>query len=147
MRVNIFIGAAIMACLSSCGGKLSDQERQALQEEMANREIRQIRDEEIVNEALDIARSIRASSSDSLLQALGGERAIYYSRPADEKLAELWDAYEEATDEGIEPGDNIQRDYPDWLIYTFVENADSGQYNLTSIRIPKKSVVLSLQPE
>ncbi|MCA6078446.1 hypothetical protein [Fulvivirga sedimenti] len=136
-----------MASLFSCGGNLSDQERKALQEEMANREIRQIRDEEIVNEALDMARSIRESDSDSLLTALGAEKSVYYARPENEKLAELWDAYEEAIGNGIQPEDNIQRDYPDWLIYTFIDEGDSGKYFMTSIRIAKKSVVLSLQPK
>ncbi len=134
-----------MALIASCGGKLSEEERKALREEMENREIRQIRDEDIVNKALEMARSMRYAEDDSVLQEIGGIKTVYNSPPEDGKLGKLWEAYEDAFARGLDPGDNIQRDYPDWLIYTYIVEGDSGIFQMEALRIPRKSLVLSLE--
>ncbi len=142
-KLTIF---SVLLVLLSCGGKLSERERKALQEEMNRREIRQIRDEEIVNQSLLIGRQLRADTTGNDLNRIGAEKQSYSQRPQNDELAALWEAYEEAWMNGEDPGDNIQRDYPDWLLYTYPVTRDSIR-TMEVIRIPKKSVILSLQPE
>jgi hypothetical protein len=136
----------IVAAMLSCGGKLSDNERKALQEEMNRREIRQIRDEEIVNQSLILGEELRNDTTGEQMIRLGAERQTYSQRPSEPELAALWEAYEAAWENDEDPGENIQRDYPDWLLYTYSSKRDSS-WTMEVIRIPRKSVILNLQSE
>ena len=136
----------IVAAMLSCGGKLSDNERKALQDEMNRREIRQIRDEEIVNQSLILGEELRNDTTGEQMIRLGAERQTYSQRPSEPELAALWEAYEAAWENDADPGENIQRDYPDWLLYTYSSKRDSA-WTMEVIRIPRKSVILNLQSE
>jgi len=132
--------------VASCGGKLSEKERQALREEMNQREIRQVRDDEIVNHALELGRELRNDSTGSTITQMGAKYHRFTDQPDDDRLAELWDAYAAAWESGEDAGENVQRDYPDWVIYTYAEINDMDTA-LIVIRIPKKSIILSLESE
>ncbi len=136
MKKVIFIFLAILAV--SCTGKLSDEDRKALKEEMEDREVRQIRDDEIVNKALEMGREFRKSDAANA----GISRITYISRPNEELRGQLWDAYEEAAKAGQPLEDNIQRDYPDNLLYTYIE--EDSVFSMVVITIPKSTVVGSL---
>ncbi len=127
---------------TACGGKLSDEDRKALREEMENREIKQVRDDEILLKAYEMASEMR--TDDSLIIATGSTRDIYDSEPDDPKLKELWEAYQAAFENEILPEDNIQRDYPENLIYTYPMILSDSVFQMHVITIPRKSVILSL---
>lgn len=141
--IGLFLLAAI---IQACGGKLSEEDRKALHDEMEQREPRQIRDDEIVSHALVLGRSIRSAENDSLASTLGITREVYRERPdSDNLIAGLWDAYASSWENGGDPGENIQRNYPGELIYTFSGNEGDSTNILEVYRIPRKSVILSLQ--
>jgi hypothetical protein len=127
---------------TACGGKLSDDERKAFREEMENREIKQIRDDEILLKAYEMASEMR--TNDSLIEATGSTRDIYDAVPDDPKLKELWEAYQAAFENEILPEDNIQRDYPENLIYTYPMILSDSVFQMHVITIPRKSVINSL---
>ncbi|MEJ2003614.1 MAG: hypothetical protein P8X57_01320 [Cyclobacteriaceae bacterium] len=137
---------AVLLLSFACGGKLSEKERAALREEMNQREIRQVRDEDIVNHALEIGRSLREDTTAGRLETIGAKKEIFTARPGQEQLANIWDAYETTWEEGEDPGENIQRDYPDWLLYTYSKYSD-GRWSMVLIRIPRKGVILSLESQ
>ena len=136
MKKVIVILFTILAV--SCTGKLSDEDRKALKEEMEDREVRQIRDDEIVNRALEMGREFRKADNPNAKISM----ITYTTRPNEELRGQLWDAYEEAEKAGQTLEDNIQRDYPDNLLYTYVEN--DSVFSMVVITIPKSAVVGSL---
>jgi hypothetical protein len=105
---------------------------------MEDRQVRQIRDDEIVNKALEMGRDFRKSDAPNA----GISRITYTARPNEELRGQLWDAYEEAEKTGQALEDNIQRDYPDNLLYTYIEN--DSVFTMVVITIPKSTVVGSL---
>jgi hypothetical protein len=125
-----------------CSGKLSEEDRRALREEMENREIRQIRDDEILVKAYEMASEMR--TDDSLRHATGSTKKVYDSSPVDSRLKELWDAYQAALDNELVPEDNIQRDYPENLIYTYPVIISDSVFQMHVITIPRAAVVKSL---
>ena len=137
----------LLVVLASCGGTLSEKERKALHEEMKLREVAQIRDEDIVTQALSLGRQARKKGPEVLADSLDFRYEIFDSVPEDQKLAELWEAYADAFDKNIDPGDNIQRDYPDYLIYTYPVFEKDSTFEMVVLRMPKKSVVLTLISE
>lgn len=136
MRIVAYILA--FASFWSCTGKLSNEDRRALKEEMENRELRQIRDDDIVSRAMDIGRQYR----DSTLLPEGIIREEFVGRPDNALKGELWDAYEAASESGIALEENIQRDYPDNLIYSYA--LTDSVLTLVVITVPKSIVIKSL---
>ena len=132
----------LLIFLAGCSGKLSDEDRKALREEMENREIRQIWDDDILVKAYEMAGEMR--TSDSLLEATGSSKTVFESAPVDPMLRELWEAYQTAIENEILPEDNIQRDYPENLIYTYPVILSHTVFEMHVITIPRASVIKSL---
>jgi hypothetical protein len=151
----------IMFC-SSCGGKLSEDQRKRLHEGMATQDIKRITDAELQESALSYGKSVirgieivdislkKKSKIDSLAQLY--HVRIYSLVPSDQMLLEiekqLVDAYVAGGGSG-RVDDNLQKIGTDSLLYTrpiFSENPDGTLVfsHAIGVMMSKKVVVLSM---
>jgi hypothetical protein len=142
----ILIILAITIC--SCGGQLSDEQRKAMQEEQQRREIKKVTDQQIMQAALETGRNIRealsaSGSMDSLEQAYDARIRFFTDTSGQDPIeSELWSAYQASLEQGETPEDNVQRDYPDYLYYTYWQSSDSLP-GMISVRMSRKEIILN----
>ncbi len=139
---NILILLLALTMLASCEGKLSEDQRKALREEMNDREIKKISQEDIYKKALDegraVLKSINASNVDSVETVCN---CIISNLQNKEGLSEvelkLYEAYE------FNPNgtDNIQKEGDQFLIYTKPEIKNDSLSALWLIKFPKSEIV------
>ena len=163
LRNSGLVRYALCACLlTSCGGKLSDDQRQRLHDGMATQDIKKIPEAELQLAGLALAQSILAdmektdsflsqtSRIDSIAKARGVD--IYSIMPNDSTLRKIEKQLVEAYVTGADVGqatENMQRAGEDSLLYTkpvFKNRPDGSQAfsHAIGIRMSKKTVVLSM---
>lgn len=139
----------ISAALMSCQGKLTKEQRQAMQEAREQREIKRLTDQEIVQAAYEAGRSIRkvleaGASADSLLNEYDAQLREYHAADQPGGVeAELWEAYQSGMEAGEEIGENVQRDYPDFLYYTYPLIQGDTLSGMISIRLSRKQIIVN----
>jgi hypothetical protein len=153
----------LIACLllSSCGGKLSDDQRKRLHDGMSTQDIRKISESDLQEAAYALAESIvgdiektdrflKSPKIDSIARAR--VVSFYSIIPDDSTLREiekkLVDAYLSGADAG-QASDNLQRVGDDSLLFTrpvFKNRPDGSQEfsHAIGIRMSKKTIVLSM---
>lgn len=120
----------VLVLLFSCGGNLSDQQREAIQESMRDGRIQRVTSAQITTAALENGRTIIKQLGDDLY--LGNTKRIdslasyhrvkiYAMRnetvKSGTKAAEIWEAYSNAPDAtGLQ--DNVQKIGTDSVLYT-----------------------------
>jgi hypothetical protein len=152
------------ACLvlTSCGGKLSDDQRKRLHEGMSTQDIKKISEADLQEAAMTDAHSVildvenkdkflkEPGKIDSIARARGVK--IYSIVPNDSTLREiekrLIEAYITGADVG-QVGDNLQRIGEDSLLFTrpFLKNRPDGSQEFShaiGIKMSKKTIVLSM---
>ena len=151
----------ILLLCASCGGKLTDEQRQRLHEGMATQDIKRVSDADLQQAAMTYAKSVltEIEGVDKNLK-LGAETdslahlrnvRIYSISPEDtlnpieRKLVE---AYVSAA-RPDQAGDNLQKTEGDSLLFTrpvFIEHAGGGSQfsHAIGIKMSKKTVVLSM---
>jgi len=132
----------------SCGESLSDKQRKALKDEMNNREVKKIKEEEIVAETFAVGRSLYKNhllENDSLkrvykadIYLLQKEESI--DNPIDKKLFE---AYNYTLTQGGQASDNVQRD-ESIMVYTKPHIENDMYVGVYVIRIPRKQLILKM---
>jgi hypothetical protein len=162
MRKLLFISVVMLA---GCGGKLSDEQRKKMKDEMNKHKIVQISDSEIVSSALDQGRRIfsileKLEGDSSRVDSLASANHIKISwvTPGSSKAAVLEQQLIDAYVSGLVTGslqDNIQKihnaDNPgayDSLVYSkpVVTPMPDGVENLEgvwNIYLSKKQVILA----
>ncbi len=153
MRIIIcFCAVVIMPAvllLPSCQGKLSQEERQAMREAQEDRAIRRVTDQEIMQAALEAGRMIRneyesGSGKDSLARAYGATIQYHTDSLQMEDLErEVWQAYQAGLESGADLGENVQRDYPDYLYYSYPDTENDSLRGMVSIRISRKALIVN----
>ena len=151
----------ILLLCASCGGKLTDEQRQRLHEGMATQDIKRVSDADLQQAAMTYAKSVLteiegvdmnlklSTETDSLAQlrnvriySISPENTLV---PIERKLVE---AYASAT--GIDhAGDNLQKTEGDSLLFThpvFIEHTGGASTfsHAIAIKMSKKTVVLSM---
>ncbi len=154
----------LFACLllTSCGGKLSDDQRKRLHEGMSTQDIKKISEADLQEAALTYAQSVVTEvekidkflklkpAIDSIASARGVR--IYSIIPDDSTLREieknLVEAYVTGADVG-QTSDNLQRIGEDSLLFTrpvFKDRPDGSLEfsHAIGIKMSKKTIVLSM---
>lgn len=134
--------------LTGCGGSLSDEQREAFREEMDNREIRKVSEEQIFDKAFELGKGYVRQLEKNKSSAVARKNAIRV-RFADstasglpEKYKGIWEAYFHAP-AGTALEDNVQQ-YNDTLIYSSAVVKNGELKGVWLIDIPKKNIVLAL---
>jgi hypothetical protein len=153
MKRNIrFSGVFMMAMglvMLSCDGKLSREQRQEMREARKDRAIKRLTDQEIMQGALEAGRMIRqefesGNASDSLARLYGATILTYTDSAGMEPLVlQLWQAYQEGWKSGREVGENVQRDYPDYLYYTYETHINDSVNAMVTIRMKRKEIIVN----
>lgn len=153
----------LLLVIFACNGRLTDEQKKKMRDNMKAHEIVKISDAEITEAAFQygrtISKKIKAQHSQNLSQQLTNELQeqyhvkIYPLTPGDSLLKEieqqLIEAYTTAAAD-FEPPDNIQKIGKDSLLYTLpiMETQPDGsahfQYAL-GILMHKKDVILSIK--
>lgn len=146
--------------LASCQGKLTDEQKKELKDEMKASEILKISEAEIIEAAFNYGRNLSdkikkvADLKDPAVAVLETDYhvVIYQLEPGDSLLRtieqQLIEAYTSA--QGIELTDNVQKIGGDTLLYTYpvmvtrLDGSEQFMYAL-GIRMAKKDVILSMQ--
>ena len=151
MRLNYLILFILTVLAASCGGGLSNEQRAQLKEEMKEREIVKISEDEIMVTALELGRTtypqlLAHSESDSNFQETDFTYSIITNTTniENELFAEIFEAYNFAAQNGVIMDDNIQRD-GDFLIYTIPYIKEDLYEGVLFIRFEKKKIIQSLQ--
>lgn len=117
--------------------------------ERERREIKKITDQEIVQAALESGREIRVElekdvSIDSL-EKIHHVTINFYKDSLEQSPLErqVWEAYQSAWNSGESMNDNIQRDYPDYLFYTYPLLENDSLQGMVSIRLSRKEIILN----
>ncbi|MTI22484.1 hypothetical protein E1176_15740 [Fulvivirga sp. RKSG066] len=147
MKSNVYMLLCLLL-LASCGGSISDEQRKSLQQEMKDREIKKVQEEDIVAKTFELGKEIHRqylSGNDSLQKTLKTDLYIIEKGDSVEKKKdwEIFEAYEYSLTNGAPLSDNVQRDGEE-MIYTYplvIEDEFAGIY---VIRIPRKQLVLNL---
>lgn len=132
---------------SACGGSLSEEQRKAFKNEMKDRKIKRVSDDDIYEKALEWGRlyvqNLNVSNMDSVAQA--NEVSIQYANQETADLSEverkIFEAYSYAT--SAEISDNVQKQGTDILYANPVMDSTAFQ-GVWFISIPKKKIVLDL---
>ena len=145
----------VLMILTSCGGKLTDEQRKKLKEGMENQKIRKISEARITDAAFVMGRSIvrqLGEVSGASLEKIAAVK-IRQLRDDDKTLSgiekQITEAYAAGASSG-EVGDNVQRLGQDSLLYTkpvLTERPDgSHEFNYAiGIRMSRKQVVSSIK--
>lgn len=135
---------------TGCGGGLSERQRNSIKEEMGNREIKKVRENEIMTSALEKGREaykklINSSNPDSLAGTMNLKQyTITENSNIDNELEfKIYEAYDYSAKNGVMLSDNIQRDGEE-LIYTVPYIEDELFKGVFVIRMKRKEVVLGL---
>jgi hypothetical protein len=148
-----------LAILCSCGGKLSDEQRKAIREDMEKGEIKRITDAELTEAAYQFGRTIidelgENKNNEAAIQLIGDKFGVKIStlQSGDSALMEIEKMIIEAYASGNSPelSDNIQKLGTDSLLYTkpVMKTMPDGSMQFEKaigIHIPKKQVVLSIK--
>lgn len=140
---RLFLLLSIAICSLSCDSKLTDEQRKALREEMDEREIKKIGQEEIYQKALEKGRELFANLSEGgevkilekscncLIQKISSVQGLTG------KEAEVFEAY------SFEPNgtDNVQKDGQELLIYSKPVAAGDSLSAVWFIRFEKKEII------
>ncbi|MDX1627372.1 MAG: hypothetical protein R3345_01665 [Fulvivirga sp.] len=143
--ISLFI---LCSFLLACGGSLSDEQRKALKEEMEAREIKKVKEEDIVARSFELGKAIyqnHINNSDSLVKALNA--TILWLEPTDsgggDLEKQLLEAYVYSFEQGEKLSHNVQRD-SEVMLYTMPVVSEESFEGIYVIRIPRKEVVLNL---
>jgi len=165
LLLNLFmkyLSLCLLLILFSCGGKLSDEQRKKLKENMENEEIVRLTDAEVTEAAFaygrKVAKQIEMKSSTFSNKRLTDSIAKLYDvkivtlQNGDSTLMKMEQQLIEAytSVDGTQLSDNIQRLGQDSLLYTkpiMRERPDGSQefVKAIGIHLSKKTVVLSLK--
>lgn len=130
---------------ASCGGQLSEDQRKALREEMEDREIKKISQEDIYQKALEEGRAVLKSVTPDNLDSV---KAICNCEISDIKTKEGLSAVElklfEAYEFNPKGTDNIQKEGDQFLIYTKPIAENDSLSGLWLIKFPKSEIVKKL---
>lgn len=123
-------GFLLLFILFSCGGNLSDRQRDAIKESMRDGRIQRVTPAQLTTSALESGRNIIKQLDDDLYLrdvrrtdsiAVFNKVRIYAMRPETvkpgTKAAEVWEAYLNAPDAGALQ-DNVQKIGVDSILYT-----------------------------
>ncbi|MTI41131.1 hypothetical protein [Fulvivirga lutimaris] len=139
---NFVIVLMAVVALTSCEAKLSEDQRKALHEEMEDRKIKKISQEDIYKKALEEGRlvleSVDSGNIDSVKAACKCEISNLTSKDdLSEVELKLYEAYE------FNPNgtDNIQKEGDQFLIYTKPQVANDSLAGLWMIKFPKSEIV------
>jgi hypothetical protein len=137
---------SILLMLVSCEGKLTDEQRKALKEEMKDREIKKVSEEQIFNKALEQGKTVMAdlNSGKSIDEAtkLCACKISYIegdNRTLSKVEKDLYDAYSYNPQET----DNIQKD-GDLLIYSRPFVHGDSLSGIWFIKFEKRDIVMAL---
>ncbi len=139
----------LLVLSASCRRKLSEEQRREMQEARKEQEITRITDQEIVQEALEKGRLFRellenGKPTDSLGSRYEAEVSVYRSPDEMTDLErELWEAYQAGWENGATLDDNVQRDYPDHLYYTYPLIQMDSLTGMVSIKLSRKQLILN----
>lgn len=160
--MNRIVFFVLVLLLSSCGGKLSEEERKKLKEGMEEQKIVRVTDGQIVEASFEKGRRLRKEILEDSTQAslqsveIGAKVDVNWIVPsqsnADQVEQEVIDAYVNAIATGSAT-ENIQKIWKDKnrteydsLLYTFpvMEKKDGVDYlkSILGIRMSKKDIVL-----
>lgn len=141
----------ILPLLISCNASLSDEQRKALKEELDQREIKKVNENEIFRKALQIGKSVISKLDTVGIDTLETEQEVLIKvvapvdtlalNPTEKKI---FMAYQYAPDPSVVE-DNVQKQGLDTLIYSSVllDNGDSLQH-VVLVKMARKKVVLAL---
>ena len=141
MRYFVILILAVGA-LAACDAKLSEDQRKALNEEMEERKIKKISQEDIYKKALEEGRSVQGlltlDNIDSVKTVCKCEISNLTSK---EGLSELELRLYEAYEFNPDGTDNIQKEGAEFLIYTKPQIANDSLAGLWLIKFPKSEIV------
>lgn len=143
-----YILLLITIIICGCDTSLSEKERRSLKEEMQQREIKKISEDDIVAETFEQGKKLvkeYETGSDSLLNNMNASIAKLGVKDstANETYWKLLDAYKYSLTQGGPLSDNVQRDN-EFLIYT-VPYLEKGEFaGIYIVRISKKEIVLAM---
>jgi hypothetical protein len=144
MRYFVILLLAV-AVFTSCGGQLSEEQRKALREEMDDREIKKISQEDIYQKALEegrtVLKSVEAGDVESIKSTCHCKVSNLTSK---EGLSELETKLFEAYEFNPNGTDNIQKEGDDFLIYTKPQAENDSLAGLWLIKFPKAEIVKKL---
>jgi len=144
-----YIAVICISCLyMSCGGGLSDEQRKALKNELEEREIRKIPEEDIVEATFKKGRKLLAqyqAGADTLLNKLEVDARILKKNDSTTSKVEweLLEAYKYSMTQGAQPAENVQRD-GEVMVYTMPLIENNMFEGIYVIRIPRKTIVQDL---
>ncbi|MEQ9166842.1 MAG: hypothetical protein RLO12_11330 [Fulvivirga sp.] len=141
MRYFVILTLTVIVA-ASCGGQLPEDQRKALHEEMEDRKIKKISQEDIYKKALEEGRSVlgmlNGANLDSVKSACKCDISNLTSKDGLSDLElKLYEAYE------FNPNgtDNIQKEGDQFLIYTKPQAANDSLEGLWLIKFPKSEIV------
>lgn len=145
MRNGIIV-LLMLLILVGCGGSLSEKQRKAFKEEMKDREIKKLSEEEIYKQALDDGQSLMTQLENGLTVEQAMKKCgcgISFIENENQDLTiiekELFEAYQ-YNPKGT---DNIQKE-DDWLIYSKPVVEGDSLIGVWFIKFPKKGIVKEL---
>jgi len=141
--------------LLSCGGSLTEEQREALKEEKNAKEIKKISEDEIYQKALLTGKEIMQKMDEGMLLGdIENQYKVQILRVNDstpgleKKETELWEVYKNNDWSNAPAEDNVQKNGPDNLIYTSPVLGEEGDSlylsGLWMVRMKRKEVVLAL---
>ncbi len=136
----------MLLILVGCGGSLSEKQRKAFKEEMKDREIKKLSEEEIYKQALDDGQSLMAqlvngSTVEQAAHKCGCE--ISFIENENQELSKVERNLFEAYQYNPKGADNIQKE-DDWLIYSKPVLEGDSLRGVWFIKLPKKGIVKEL---
>ena len=150
-RSLLLLGCLIFFWTAACRGSLSEEDKNAIREEMESREIKRISEGAIMEAAFAKGRKLRSilqqpnEQTDSL-EVLYSAEIEHLSRGSDmnAKEASLWEAYQYNISKGLPLEDNVQKLGDSALLYTVpIQQADSLT-GMWSIAFEKRAIVSEL---
>ncbi len=147
---DVFKSAVFLVLvLTGCNASLPEEQRKALREEMDQREIKKVNENEIFRKALQIGREIAGSMDSVAVSALENDQEVKIevidlrdSLNLNETERKILLAYAYAPDPAIVE-DNIQKQGIDSLIYSTFVGGDSLR-KILLIKMARKKAVLAL---
>lgn len=145
--MKTYIAVICIACLSfACGGGLSDDQRKALKNELEQREIKKIPEEDIVEATFKQGRKFLTyyqAGADSLLREIDARILKKNDSTASEVEWNLLEAYKYSMTQGAQPSENVQRD-GEVMVYTMPLIENDMFVGIYVIRIPRRTIVQEL---
>ena len=147
--VTLVISILAVFCLTQCDTR-QNIDREAVKKEMLSREIKRVKESDILLEGERIGKLI-SESSDSLAQATVDKYQISYdsilwdSSPADSLLNTILDAYQFANESGYELPQGIQSQTDKTLYYCVPMEQSDSISGVVVLSIPRKDLVLHFE--